>query len=208
MSDTSAIEKPIVLSHPDQQDGGLYLWTIDQYHQLIEDGALTEYNKVELIEGRLIKKMSISKAHRDCLDLVNTYFIVNFGSDYLCSPQNPISLSQQHSEPEPDFAVINRRTYANRPSNPEAEDILLLIEIANTTLEYDRSIKSKMYAQANILEYWIINLQNNQIELHLNPLPEQGKYASVQYLKADETLNSPFAGEIAVKDFLPNQANK
>ena len=177
-------------------------FTLAQYHAAIEAGVLTEQSKVELIDGRLIEKMSIGKRHRDSLDRINRYFVRRYDDPpYLCSAQNPITLPAD-SEPEPDYVVVNRKTYAQRATHPEPADLLLLIEVADSTLEYDRDTKAPLYAAAGIAEYWIVNVRHAQLELYTEPDAETGRYRTVRTFDVGDTFESSFCGEVAVSNLL------
>ena len=177
-------------------------FTLAQYHAAIEAGVLTERSRVELVDGQIIQKMSIGKRHRDCLDRINRYFVRRYDDPpYLCAAQNPITLPND-SEPEPDYAVVNRETYAGRDAHPEPADILLLIEVSDSTLEYDRDTKAPLYAVAGIPEYWIVNVRHGQLELYTEPDAATGRYRTVRTFDVGDTFESPFCGEVAVSNLL------
>jgi len=180
-----------------------FRYTIARYHDAIKAGIIKESDKIELIFGELIEKIGIVKLHGDCLDKINLYFVLRFGRAFTYRAQNPITLPEQNSEPEPDYAIINPVSYAKRAGNPEAEDVKLLIEIANASLEYDRTVKARLYALAGITEFWIINLQHRQLEMYLQPDPSTGEYNLIQRYPADGSFVSPFGGEMKVADLLP-----
>ncbi len=98
--------------------------------------------------------------------------------EYVCAVQNPITIPD-HSEPEPDFALINRITYSRRKGQPLPEDVALLIEVSDATLAFDRKEKHSLYAAADIQEYWIINLQEDRIEVYTKPDPRSAVYRTV-----------------------------
>ncbi|MEM9258949.1 MAG: Uma2 family endonuclease, partial [Bacteroidota bacterium] len=88
---------------------------------------------------------------------------------------------------------------------PSSSEVFLIAEVANSSLKDDRTIKVELYAEANLAEYWIVNLVNRQIEVHLNPDPQQKLYGSVTHYKEEDTFISPFAGEVVVKELLPDE---
>ncbi|MEM9836289.1 MAG: Uma2 family endonuclease [Bacteroidota bacterium] len=185
----------------------LFQYSLERYHRVIEAGIITENDQVELMHGQIVKKMVIGKRHRDCLDIINLLLVIRFGKDYICSPQNPIIVGDS-SEPEPDYAIINRASYAERVGNPEPEDVHLIIEISDATLEYDRTTKAQLYARAGISEYWIIDLRHDKLELYLQPNPEAGVYDSIQRFARDATFTSPFCGDLKVEKLLPPPAKQ
>ena len=179
-----------------------FRYTLERYHAAIAAGVLTENDAVELIFGEIIEKLPIGKRHRDCVDLITELFVLKFAGKYKCSPQNPVTLLG-NSEPEPDFVVINKQTYAHRSGQPLAEDVLLLIEVSDATLDYDRTTKLKMYALAGIQEYWIINLKQDQVEVHLDPDTDSGEYNQINRYRKEESFASPFCGAMRVAELLP-----
>ncbi len=179
-----------------------FRYTLERYHEAIEAGVLTENDRIELIHGELIEKMSIGKRHADCVDDLIPYFTNKFGQTHRYRVQNPVTLPP-NSEPEPDFAIINRETYKTRAGKPEPVDVLLLIEVADESLAYDRGGKAQMYAAAGIAEYWIINLQHDQVELHTQPNTTTGVYDSIQRFGKDSSFASPFCGDVTVAELLP-----
>ena len=190
------------LPTPQQAAPRPFTWSVERYNDAIAKGLLTENDRVELLFGLLNEKMPVGKRHADCVDDLTAYFAGKYKNKYRLRPQNPITIGD-NSQPEPDFAIINRATYATRGGNPLPEDVLLLIEVSDATLTYDRTTKAKLYALAGITEYWIIDLKSNQLELHLEPNVEAGEYNNLRRYGADATFESPFCGQVTVKDLLP-----
>src|SRR5438874_5466899 len=142
--------------------------TVEDYHKLGEAGILTEDSRVELIEGDLIEMARIDGPHMGTVNRLNKMLVYAVGDHGVVSVQNPVTLPP-YSEPQPDFAIL--RPGAGMPASgvPHADDVLLLIEVADTTVRYDRSTKLKLYAKEGIAEYWIVNLQRGCIELYRDP---------------------------------------
>ncbi|MEM9260071.1 MAG: Uma2 family endonuclease [Bacteroidota bacterium] len=193
---TKAITSPEI-----QTEVREFLWTIERYHQAIELGVLTENDKVELLFGRLIEKMPVGSPHAACLSKINLFFHKKYMEEYDLRRENPVTLPNA-SEPEPDYVVAYAKDDFYSEGHPTPPDILLLIEVSESTLYADRNIKASAYALAGIKEYWIINLNNRKIELHLNPDAEEGIYQSINHYDEDSTFASPFVGEVAVADLL------
>jgi Uma2 family endonuclease len=144
----------------------LMKWSLEDYHNLIDNGVLANKN-VELLEGELVEMPPESPLH--------TYITVN-SSNYLreklkglaiIREAHPITLS--NSEPEPDIAIVKAHSYNYKNRHPFSEDIFLLIEISNKTLSYDLNEKKKIYAKEGIKEYWVVDINNRQIHVFLNP---------------------------------------
>jgi Uma2 family endonuclease len=180
-------------------------WTRDEYDKCIEIGVFTEEDKIELIDGELIKKMPVKPPHATALSLAEEALRSLLPTGFHTRNQQPIALSNR-SEPEPDIAVVTGsvRDYARR----HPETALLLIEISDSTLAFERSRKAQIYAKAGIQDYWIVNVKGNVVEVYRNPVTERGRgrYTSGQQFQAGETI-SPLAFpeiSIAVSDILPD----
>ncbi|MEL6802332.1 MAG: Uma2 family endonuclease, partial [Bacteroidota bacterium] len=141
------------------------VWTLDRYHRAIETGVFTEDDRIELLDGKIVEKMSVGNLHASCTMILMEYFMYKLGRAYQYRSENPIILNNL-TEPEPDFVVVQRSDNNYKEGHPKVSDIFLLIEVAEESLHRDRNKKAKLYAHANISEYWIINLVNRQIEIH------------------------------------------
>ncbi|MFO1430795.1 MAG: Uma2 family endonuclease [Candidatus Competibacteraceae bacterium] len=143
--------------------------TVNDYHQIAEAGILTADDRVELIEGELIDMAPIGSPHADYVDRLAELLISQVHGKFRVRIQNPIQLDN-YSEPEPDVVIAKDRSY--REAHPGPQDILLLIEVADTTLKYDRNIKIPLYARSGIPEVWLIDIQNQRLEIHRQPSQE------------------------------------
>ncbi|MEM6396775.1 MAG: Uma2 family endonuclease, partial [Bacteroidota bacterium] len=177
------------------------VWTIDRYHYAIQAGVLGEDDRIELLNGILVKKMSTGEEHSACISVLDDYFVDLFGRTYRFRTENPISLPDL-SEPEPDFIIADRKADRYRSGHPTVDDIHLVIEVAKESLDRDRTIKASIYANAGILEYWIVNLMDRKLELHLDR-GEGGKYTTIKHFNESETFQSPFTVKTKVSDLLP-----
>jgi Uma2 family endonuclease len=142
--------------------------TVDQYHELIRSGKLTDEDPVELLEGILVFKMPKNAPHATSNSLVRQQIESLLPSGWHYRSQEPITLSD--SEPEPDGAVVRGSMLAYSARHPGVEDIALVIEDADTSLQRDRELKQQIYARAGITQYWIANLNERQLEVHLEPV--------------------------------------
>ena len=145
------------------------IW-LNQYHQMIATGVLQEDDPIELIDGCLVTKMPRDPAHDWTLNQLAKKLEKEFGDAGVVRVQSAITA--EHSEPEPDIAVV-RPPDDYQERHPSGEDALLVVEIANSSLDFDRSVKADVYSYAGVREYWIINLIDRQIEIHR--LPRSGK---------------------------------
>ena len=160
------------------------------YHQMIAAGILQEDARIELIEGELIDMAPIGYLHVSTVNLINESLTQLVRGRAIVSTQNPIWLGP-HSEPQPDFTLLRPRPDRYRTGLPRAEDVLLVIEIADASLRYDRDIKGSLYALAGLPEYWIVNLPDRTIEIHRDPDKTSGRYLTVN--EASDGTLSPLA---------------
>ncbi len=181
----------------------IWRFTVEQYHQMIDCGVLAEDAPVELLSGCLVQKMTKNPPHRLCTRLVREALDAIVPNGWYVETQEPITLSD--SEPEPDLAIIqgNPRDYPDR--HPTATEVALIIEVADSTLERDRTIKQMIYAAAGIPEYWIINVRDRQIEIHRSPLQNKENYRYQQKLIVTQgpieiILNNQLIGSILIDD--------
>jgi Uma2 family endonuclease len=170
-------------------------FTLNEYDQMIERGIIGEDDRVELIRGEILEMSPIGWLHMSQLNhLIRQLRIVE--DRVLLSPQNAIRLAT--SEPQPDLALLKLPEERYDDKKPGPEDIVLLIEVAEHTLEYDRTIKLPLYAENGIQEYWIVNLIDGVIETHREPCPD-GRYGVSQVVRPDETLSINALGEPVFK---------
>ena len=160
-------------------------FTVYEYHRMGEAGILHEDDRVELIEGELVEMTPIGGRHAACVRELNRLLVRRLADEMRVDVQNPIRLGE-HSEPQPDLAVIRARKYGERLPGPE--DVLLLIEVSDTTLAYDRNVKLPLYARAGIREVWVVNLPGGTIERHT--YPSEDAYRSVSNARPGEEIES------------------
>jgi|AntRauTorckE5430_2_1112549.scaffolds.fasta_scaffold00170_22 Uma2 family endonuclease len=178
-----------------------FSWTLERYHEAIHKGIFTTADEVELLYGEIVELIPIGTPYSQCVMVVANFFRERFGREYTYREDKPISITEIVSEPQPDVVVAKRKDYSL--GNPEPKEIYLIAEVANSSLRKDQTIKVVLYAEAGIQEYWIINLEKRRIEVHVDPLPEEGAYGSVNNYGEGSTFMSPFAGEIMVAELLP-----
>ena len=176
-------------------------WSLERYHDAIKAGVLTEYDAVELIHGQLVKKMPISDDHAGIIEFLADYFRDILGKKYRYRSENPVPVLPR-SEPEPDFVIAKRLPKGKKTRHPKPEEIHLIVEVAHSTLQYDRKVKGPIYASAGIPEYWIVNLKGSKVEVHLSPAEDEGVFEDVRSYGVGDVFTSPFVGEVAVDDIL------
>ena len=163
MREASQHSEPVIVRH--------HLLTVEDYHRMAEAGILGEDDRVELIEGELIDMAPIGSEHAGKGIRLSSLLSTALAGRAFVSQQNPLRL-EEHSEPQPDIAVLRYRNDFYEASHPQPADILLLIEIADTTIRYDREIKIPLYARHGIPEVWLIDLQQERVEIYLQPSSE------------------------------------
>ena len=160
--------------------------SVAEYHRMAEVGILTPDDRVELIEGELVEMAAMGGPHVGAVIALNRLFSRAAGSDAVVSVQMPVQLGEG-SEPEPDIALLRPRADDYRRAVPHARDVLLLIEVSDTTIEYDRRVKSQLYAREGVPELWIVDVGAGRIEVYQAPGP--GGYASVRSVGRGEVLS-------------------
>lgn len=142
--------------------------SVAEYHRMGEVGILGERDRVELIEGELVAMSPIGSYHQGTVNQLNHSLVQAVGERAIVSVQGPIRLDE-FSEPEPDFALLKPRANFYRDSHPRPSDVLLLIEVADTSLNYDRAVKRALYARHAIPELWIVDLNAGEVEVCRQP---------------------------------------
>ena len=142
--------------------------TVEAYHDLARTGHLGEDDRVELIEGLLIEMAPIGHPHMTIVNRLNRLLVRAVGDDAVVSVQNPVTLPP-FSEPQPDVVLLAPRFIDVSAGRPGARDVLLLIEVADSSLAYDRGIKCALYAREGIAEFWIVDVGAARIEVCRRP---------------------------------------
>ena len=144
------------------------LFTVDEYYQMAKAGIFGPEDRVELIDGEVIQMCPIGDRHAGSVNRINRLFVTSFRDGAVISVQNPLQLSN-YTEPEPDVVVLKPRADDYAGKKVRAEDALLVVEVADTTLRYDRQIKVPRYAAAGVPEVWIENLAADELLVYRNP---------------------------------------
>lgn len=149
----------------------IHRFNIEEYHRLIESNILHEDDRVELIEGRIVAMTPIGSKHAACVSRLNEIFSEKLQKRAIVNIQNPVRLTE-YSEPEPDIAIIKRRPDFYAEQLPQPEEVLLIMEVSDSSLDYDCETKIPLYAKANIQEVWLVNLIENILQIYNEPTPE------------------------------------
>jgi Uma2 family endonuclease len=165
-----------------------YKLSVDDYHKLGDAGILHEDSRVELIEGELIEMAPIGASHMHVVNRLTKLMVFAVGDLAMVSIQNPVTLPR-YSEPQPDIAILEPAGDA-KPAVPRAKNVMLVIEVSDTTLAYDRGTKLRLYAREGIGEAWIANVQAQCVEVYR--MPTADGYAQKRDYGLEETV-SPLA---------------
>jgi Uma2 family endonuclease len=145
-------------------------FTREEYHRMAEAGILHEDDRVELIEGEIVHMTPIGRRHAACVAELNRLLVPAVGRRALLWPQNPITLPND-TEPQPDIVLLRPRVDRYLEDDAHPDDVLLLIEVADTSQRYDRLVKLPLYGRAGVPEVWIVDLPGEVIEIHRGPSP-------------------------------------
>ena len=173
-----------------------HYFNVDEYYRMAQAGIFSENDRVELIDGEIIEMSPIGSLHAGCVDVLNSLLAQKVGRAAIVRVQGPIRINE-YSEPEPDIALLKLRGDFYRHSHPTPADVLLVIEVTDTSLEYDRTVKLPLYARAGIPEAWLVILPKHVIEVHTEP--KNGEYQKVQRLKRGNTLVSSTIEGLSIK---------
>lgn len=165
-------------------------FTVAEYDRMGETGILTEDDRVELVEGEIIEMSPIGRRHAAFVGRLTNLFSRLLAERAIVWVQNPIVLND-YSEPQPDIALLRRRDDFYERSLPMPPDVLLVAEVADMTIEYDRQIKVPLYARAGIAEVWLVNLVDEQVEIYTQLVNDM--YQSKREAKRGETINATSA---------------
>lgn len=157
--------------------GDLHRFTVRDYHRMVDAGILNEDSRVELIRGRIVDMAAVGSPHIVAVIRLTRLLIAAIGDRGVVSVQNPVRVDDG-SEPQPDFAVLPPGADDFGAPTPRASEVLLLIEVADSSLREDREIKAELYAEAGVAEYWIVNLVDQVFEVHRRP--SAGRYQDVR----------------------------
>jgi Uma2 family endonuclease len=159
-------------------------FTVEAYQRLAELGVLREDERVELIDGQVVAMTPIGDRHASCVRRLTRLLARTVLDAALLDVQNPVVLGE-HDAPQPDLVLLRPRADAY-PRHPRSPDTLLVVEIADSSIAYDRDVKVPLYARAGIPEVWLVDLSAEQIEVYRDPVA--GKYASVRSASRGEML--------------------
>ncbi len=173
-----------------------------EYYGMMESGIIREGERVELISGQIFTMAAKGTRHTLCTRKLFKQLLALIGDRADVQSQDPITLPK-NSEPEPDIVIAKLRSDEYVNSHPAPEDIILVIEVADSTIKFDRETKSPLYAAAGISEYWIVNLIDDRLEIYRQP--EGDIYTSIEIITPPRSINLPEFSGIAlnISDLFP-----
>lgn len=167
--------------------------TVDEYYKMAEVGILKPDERVELIDGEIIQMSPIGIRHRNCVNNLTKILNTLLPNEFIVSTQNPVRLDEDN-EPVPDIAIVKANAFQKEFA---PADIVLLIEVADTTYTYDRTVKLSKYAAAGISEIWIVNLIRNVIETF--NIPQSDTYAQTKTFDKHDTIQPRQLSSVTVE---------
>lgn len=170
-------------------------FSVDDYYKMIDLGILDNREKAEIIDGELIKKTTIGDNHAFVVDSLNRFFSKNVSDDIMVRIQNPLRLTD-FDEPEPDIVLTDLTKYDGK-RHPRPAETILVVEVSDSTLKYDREVKIPLYAEAGIPEVWIVNLQHKIIEVHQQP--SVGIYQLARIFKQGEIVETTVLPDLTLE---------
>jgi Uma2 family endonuclease len=162
-------------------------FNVTEYYRMAAAGVFSEDDRVELIEGEIVEMNPIGSRHAACVARLTEFLGRSVGGEVIVWVQNPVQVSD-FSEPLPDVALLKRRADFYAHANPQPKDVLLIIEVADSSVEFDRGIKVPLYADAGIPEVWLVNLPQGTIEVYTQPVGD--KYQEIRIVKRGESLTA------------------
>jgi Uma2 family endonuclease len=147
-----------------------HLFDVDDYHRMAEIGILNEDSRVELIEGEIVDMSPNGPWHLSGVDILNERFVQALAGRAIVRTQGSVRLNQR-LEPQPDLALLRWRPDYYRGGHAGPSDILLLVEVADSSLAYDREVKSRLYARSGIPEYWLVDVNGHCVTVYREPGP-------------------------------------
>lgn len=187
--------------------------SLEQYHDMIRSGVLPDCSPIELIDGFLMRKdrggkgnsMSVHPRHAMVVSLLPFLLALLENTSLVFRSQQPVTLPPD-SEPEPDGAIVRGPLQRYSQRHPNADEIVAIMEVSDTSLTYDRNTKGRLYASAGVPFYWIVNLQENVIEVYTQPNRSEGRYEQKEIYTVGQsaplTLGEAGTIHVAVSELL------
>ncbi len=170
--------------------------TVNQFQQMIAHGILTKDDRVELLNGEILAMSPINPSHAGIVKRLNHLFSNLIPDDVIVAVQDPVQLDDR-SQPQPDLCLLKATADFYQSRHPQPEDVLLVIEVAETSARTDRTVKRPAYARAGITELWIIDLKKKVVEVYRDPV--DGKYQTTLLVRGGQTLAPQALPEVVLQ---------
>jgi Uma2 family endonuclease len=164
------------MARPESAQIARHPFTVDEYHRMGETGILGEDARVELIEGEIIEMSPIGSPHAARVKRLNRLLVRRLGTRAIVQVQDPVVLNR-FSEPQPDLAVLKPRDDFYAAKHPEPRDVLLVVEVADTSRAFDRMVKAPLYARTGVRELWVVDVIDEVVEVHRKA--QRGTYREI-----------------------------
>lgn len=171
-------------------------FSVKEYHRMIEVGILTKRDRVELLEGEIVEMSPIGDPHQGTVDRLNHLLHSRPAARVIIRIQGPILLASVESEPQPDVALLEPRQDFYTTRRPEPDDVLLVIEVMDSSVQRDRRVKLPLYARAGIVEVWLLDLNTDRVEVHRRR--NIGGYAESRVLQRGESISIQAFPDVAL----------
>ena len=163
------------------------LFSVEEFQRISEAGIFPPDSRFELIRGEIIEMPNPTRLHSGRVNKLTRVFTMKLGESAIVCIQNPMFIDKM-SEPRPDVVICKPLPELFGPFEPEPADVLLLVEISDTSLRYDTKIKSRLYAEAGIPEYWILNIPDGVLQIQTDPM--DGEYRRIESFKRGQTITA------------------
>jgi len=168
---------PLLQPHP---------FTVDDYHRMAETGILCKDDRVELLEGQIVAMSPIGNVHQACVDRLNRLFIKACGDEAIVRIQGSVVLNDR-TQPQPDVALLRPRESFYADGAPGPGDILLLVEVCDSSVDKDLRIKMPLYARVGVSEFWLVDIPQSRIDIYRTPTPDG--YADTRTAHLGDTIS-------------------
>lgn len=161
------------------------LFTVEEYERMVQADILTAAERVELLNGEIVEMSPIGTRHAACVKRLNQLFSQILGQRAIVGVQDPIRLSD-YSEPQPDLTLLQPRPDFYVTAHPQPKNVLLVVEIADTSADYDRQVKIPLYGESGIVEVWLVDLVGQYLEVYRQP--SASGYQQIQQLHRNQQI--------------------
>jgi len=172
-------------------------FTAEEYHRMGAAGILSQNERVELIHGDIVQMTPIGPDHASVVARIAKRLESAFREQVIVWSQNPVSLRPEASEPQPDVVLLRPKPDFYRSGHPEPRDILLLVEVMDSSAAFDRQVKLPLYARAGVVEVWLVDVVANTVEVHRDPTPTG--YRGRNVVDRDRTLGPLTFPEVTLR---------